>query len=593
MRLPAGVLFSPLALAVVLACSGPAAVPGEEAEGEPSALELQEAGASEDTASTSAPYRVEDSVPGRLSAGPVELTDVNGTLFFAATDAAHGSELWKSDGTPGGTRIVEDIRPGPAGASLRGLMAAGRRVYFTADDGTHGLELWTSNGTRAGTRLVRDIAAGDASSYPHALAALEGVLYFTAYSPELGFSQLWRTEGVPGTTRVVPTGLAFPPTELVPMGDQLYFFGGDRFQRLDGRTGAIVTLLDFTDRVDVYTVGPVVAEGVLYFIIGQSPIIGETGEDGTLQEGPRLFTVWKSDGTPEGTVAVADIHALLSFDGPNTLATAGRRLFFTADDGRVGAELWTSDGTCEGTRRVKDLLPGPDSPHIRSLTALGGAVYFSAYTPDAGDELWRSDGSPRGTFRLKDVMPGPAGSSIAQLTAQGGRLFFTAREQGRGHEPWTSDGTPRGTARIADAVPGAFSSAPHDFTRSGSRVYFAATEPARGTELWALRLVRSGGVELAAAVAVFPETGEGAALEREQGDRSRAPGAGPAYLVQDIIPGPDDPASARARAWAARSSSRRMTRASAPSCGRRAARRQAPGSSRTSARGRTAPGPGA
>ena len=40
-----------------------------------------------------------------------ELTEVDGTLFFVGTDAAHMRELWKSDGTEAGTVLVKDIDP--------------------------------------------------------------------------------------------------------------------------------------------------------------------------------------------------------------------------------------------------------------------------------------------------------------------------------------------------------------------------------------------------------------------------------------------------------------------------------------------------
>ena len=43
---------------------------------------------------------------------PSNLTNVNGTLFFAAQDGEHGRELWKSDGTAAGTMLVKDIDPG-------------------------------------------------------------------------------------------------------------------------------------------------------------------------------------------------------------------------------------------------------------------------------------------------------------------------------------------------------------------------------------------------------------------------------------------------------------------------------------------------
>src|SRR5205814_2288732 len=46
---------------------------------------------------------------------PVWLTDVNGTLFFAAFDRPTGRELWKSDGTAAGTVLVKDISYGAEG----------------------------------------------------------------------------------------------------------------------------------------------------------------------------------------------------------------------------------------------------------------------------------------------------------------------------------------------------------------------------------------------------------------------------------------------------------------------------------------------
>jgi len=39
---------------------------------------------------------------GSISSTPVGLDNINGTLYFAATDAANGKELWKSDYTAAG-----------------------------------------------------------------------------------------------------------------------------------------------------------------------------------------------------------------------------------------------------------------------------------------------------------------------------------------------------------------------------------------------------------------------------------------------------------------------------------------------------------
>src|SRR5262249_4964471 len=100
-----------------------------------------------------------------LAMSPSDLTNVNGTLFFAADDGTHGSELWMRDGTAAGTTLVADVNPGGASSYPSDLANVNGALFFAADDGTHGRELWT---------LVEDLPAptlGDAGFESPALAA--------------------------------------------------------------------------------------------------------------------------------------------------------------------------------------------------------------------------------------------------------------------------------------------------------------------------------------------------------------------------------------------------------------------------------------
>ena len=56
---------------------------------------------------------VKDVNTGASGSSPGAVTNVNGTLYFLANDSAHGSELWKLDGTTAGTVIVDDITRAP------------------------------------------------------------------------------------------------------------------------------------------------------------------------------------------------------------------------------------------------------------------------------------------------------------------------------------------------------------------------------------------------------------------------------------------------------------------------------------------------
>jgi len=135
--------------------------------------------------------RVKDINPSRRNdlglGAAVRLDD---RLYFVADDGAHGAELWTSDGSRSGTRMVRDIRRGVKGSGPLRLAVAGDAVYFSARDGRHGRELWRSDGTASGTRLVADINTRG-SSGPRGIRDLGGLPLFTADDGIHG-RELWR-----------------------------------------------------------------------------------------------------------------------------------------------------------------------------------------------------------------------------------------------------------------------------------------------------------------------------------------------------------------------------------------------------------------
>ena len=144
--------------------------------------------------------------------GGGQLTNVNGILYFKACDRTHGSELWRSDGTSRGTRMVKDINVGSASSSPYGFTAVNGILYFGADDGIHGWELWRSDGTARGTGLVKDIEPGSNSTSPGGFAALNGTLFFSIYHPSTYSYELWRSDG----TDVGTTLVKRPPGQISP-----------------------------------------------------------------------------------------------------------------------------------------------------------------------------------------------------------------------------------------------------------------------------------------------------------------------------------------------------------------------------------------
>ena len=89
--------------------------------------------------------------------------------MFVATNA-DGRELWITDGTVGGTgdAWARISIPGAGSAfpdvdnGAVSMAVVGTELYFAANDGTDGIELWKTDGTTGGTMLVDDIRTGSA-----------------------------------------------------------------------------------------------------------------------------------------------------------------------------------------------------------------------------------------------------------------------------------------------------------------------------------------------------------------------------------------------------------------------------------------------
>src|SRR5438552_4945489 len=99
------------------------------------------------------PYLVKDINTATDDSSPDGLTDVNGTLFFVASDPTNGRELWKSDGTAAGTVLVKDIDPGSGATSPKWVMAVDGTRLCTAFNPSHDTDPWTASGTEAETAL--------------------------------------------------------------------------------------------------------------------------------------------------------------------------------------------------------------------------------------------------------------------------------------------------------------------------------------------------------------------------------------------------------------------------------------------------------
>lgn len=351
------------------------------------------------------------------------MTNVDGRLFFIADDGTHGLELWTSDGTSSGTALVKDINPGPDisfSPFTADLANVGGVLYFGANDGTHGSELWKSDGTETGTRLVRDILPGPDGSGPERLVGVAtnaffvafdgtsrdlwksdgsetgtvrvmkgngaglsqltdvaGTLFFAATNPGRA-GDLWRSDGTePGTQRL-SSGIS--PSDLKAAGDTLFFSAdtpgyGEELWKSDGTSAGTVRVKDINPGAPSSGPDRFTDIGTLLFFTAEEQ---QTGRE-----------LWKSDGTAAGTALVKDVVPGSGSTLFIALANVDGTLYFVTSDGLEQWVLWRSDGTEAGTVRLQYLATRsiPGDPFLTSAF-VSSTFFFTPGDTAVGRELW-------------------------------------------------------------------------------------------------------------------------------------------------------------------------------------------------------------
>lgn len=346
---------------------------------------------------------------------------VNGNLIFSARDS-RGEELWMTDGTTAGTRLMADINSGSASSSPGDRIVYRGKMLVSANDGANGRELWITDGTPAGTRLFKDLTPGPSASDPRGFVLLNDLVYFAASSG------IWKSDGTEAGTVLVKAGVDVG--RLIVAGSRMFF-------------GA------YTQQA------------------GSEPWVSDGTEAGT-----RMI----ADLAP-GTAG--------SLSYSEDMAAFGDRVLFTPHLDQQGSELWITDGTAAGTRMVRDIAPGRDSGMDGGpIAVVGGTAFFAATSPTTGSELWKTDGTDAGTLLVRDIVPGSGGRSPEGLVAAGSNVFFILGSNSNTGELWISDGTSGGTRPVSTGDPKVVVASGSGLTSIDGVVYFSGANLLNGFEPW-------------------------------------------------------------------------------------------------------------
>jgi ELWxxDGT repeat protein len=374
-------------------------------------------------------YMVKDINPGSNSSSINALNAFGNLLYFTGHDDTNGTELWRSDGTESGTYMVKDINPdGHSLARSFVQQSSGSLIFFVADDGTHGIELWATDGTEEGTYMVKDIRVGDDDGGISELIMLGDTVIFQAYenTPGTGLWRgVWKSDGTEEGTVLVRADTDFQwPERLGSI--VLFSWASSSMWRTDGTTEGTFEVTDKASGWCEYGCTTVMGN-MMYF----------QGDDGGNNPDEYGTELWKTNGTEEGTVFVAETNPGNNKDGdPYQFVTAGDKIFFVADDGSNNY-VHVSDGTANGTMKIGGGVNAPNglrnpesswaptNPY-NGFIVVGSNLYLESWgNPSQTNwkNLWRTDGTDNGTH-MYDFGDNYGGTNFQYFGVAGDTLYF-------------------------------------------------------------------------------------------------------------------------------------------------------------------------
>ncbi len=479
-----------------------------------------------------------------------------GVLFFVRTNLP--PKLFKTDGTALGTTLVTQL-PGTSWPKVGIEVGSdGKRIYFPGFDSVHGLEVWSSDGTAQGTKLLKDLMPGKSWGRPNSFGLWNGRISFLSMDGKgIGYG-FYGSDGTPAGTKLLspakirvekmdragPTAvlyaggnpgtilpwlltpgkapvqtklpvkvlLSYPPAFASPAGIliQTLELKGNRTWTVNRNTGQASLLASWgpalfqignwglATKTKTYLVGgsnqihltePYITDGTakgtkllkeLYSSKGTNsfepfaafPLGTKTRFFGQGLGNP--LGLWSWNGLPSKVKKLQSFSQVFVYPQRDYVRALPERAFaFTGFPGGVQL-LSLNAGTPFGTPLLKGGRNfGQVVPPLEAI--MGDKLFFQFSTTNGlGNELYVSDGTAKGTKLLKDIASGTNSSNISHFATLGNRVFFSATQKGTGEEPWVSDGSAAGTQLLVDIVKGPSSSVAQSFVRWDGRAWFLA-----------------------------------------------------------------------------------------------------------------------
>jgi ELWxxDGT repeat protein len=348
---------------------------------------------------------------------------------------------------------------------LEAGVANGVAVFPGETDEPWAETLWRSDGSAAGSRPLLDSRIPNSTSFYDITPLRDGLFVQTCVFVEDEPDVTPELRFVRGTemTLLLPPAPGSCPDEAVGLGDVAVFPRDYDLWRTDGTPEGTVELIPGSEAKWAAELARFGEEVAIWVLMPDPTFHSE---------------LWLTDGTREGTRKQLDLpHVKTMY----MLTGAGDRLlFFTSVEG--GVQPWVSDGTLAGTHPLTSAIGQMGS---QRFVESEGRFYFLFSEPGGPEEIWATDGTAAGTGPAVTAASGAAAPQ-GLLSVAGGHLYFAApraSDPAGPLLPWVSDGTDESTELLAGMEMDRNSWEP-PFVELNGRVFFAGFDPQHGDELW-------------------------------------------------------------------------------------------------------------
>jgi ELWxxDGT repeat protein len=408
---------------------------------------------------------------------------------------ADSSQLWESDGTLNGTRIVwQDKTTFPKGVGnpfFSSFLEFQGKLIFDVPV-SNGNEDWHAIYSFDGSKV--DLLQNHPGHWQNIsmVKSPDALFVFVTTNYDTGTNEIWKMDSS-GYSQVGTAKFRNTYRRDALWRDHLLIFPAtDSLLLLDDQTLECT----YSKPMACNTLHPT-SLGIFFnqydngyirdhYVLNTSPpdcnlILNSNGSqlNGDIEElfphGERLFfranssltgkELWATDGNPENTRLVKEINTAagnnsLRGTNPTAFAQFGNRLIFTASglsesymNQQDFTGLWITDGTENGTSKLENLMINEAYPDNVKVV-FRDSIWFigKGKTNDENRKLWVSDGNPGGARIFDQDGQGATFNRPYGLTVAGNLLYFFAYSSGGSVRLWATDGSVEGTRCINDII---------------------------------------------------------------------------------------------------------------------------------------------